>query len=59
MTDRQALARNNELPADVLLEVSRTYVSIAEKIIGGILHLPDRPKAEIMDILSSRYNLIV
>jgi phosphoribosylaminoimidazole-succinocarboxamide synthase len=59
MTERQALARNNELPADVLLEVSRTYVSIAEKIIGGKLHLPDRPKAEIMDILSSRYNLIV
>jgi len=59
MTERQALARNNELPADVLLEVSRTYVSIAEKIIGGKLPLPDRPKAEIMDILSSRYNLIV
>lgn len=59
MAERQALARNNELPASVLLEVSRTYVSIAEKIIGENLHLPDRPKAEIMDILSSRYNLIV
>lgn len=59
MAERQALARNNELPAAVLQEVSRTYVSIAEKIIGGKLHMPDQPKAEIMEILSSRYNLIV
>ncbi|WP_438952571.1 phosphoribosylaminoimidazolesuccinocarboxamide synthase, partial [Porticoccus sp.] len=58
MTERQALARDNELPASVLLEVSRTYVSIAEKITGGKLHLPDRPKAEIMDVLNSRYHLI-
>ncbi len=34
MAERQDLARDNALPESVLMEVSRTYVDIAEKIIG-------------------------
>ncbi|MBT8148317.1 MAG: phosphoribosylaminoimidazolesuccinocarboxamide synthase [Pseudomonadales bacterium] len=58
MAERTALARDNALPVDMLMDVSNTYVSIAEKITGTTLQLSSNPKAEIMDILSSRYQLI-
>jgi phosphoribosylaminoimidazole-succinocarboxamide synthase len=34
MVERTALAVDNELPAEMLLEVSRVYVGLAEKITG-------------------------
>ncbi len=58
MEERKALAQYNDLPPSVLMEVSNTYVSIAERIIGEKLHLPDNPKAEIIDILRDQYGLI-
>jgi len=58
MPERQALARDNALPAEVLLAVSKTYVGIAEKIIGGPLHLADNPRAEIIDILRREFALV-
>lgn len=58
MDERQALARDNELPTDVLMEVSKTYVGIAEKVTGKTLTLSDNPKAEIIDILKNKYGLI-
>jgi phosphoribosylaminoimidazole-succinocarboxamide synthase len=58
MPERQALARDNALPAEVLMAVSRTYVGIAEKIIGGRLPISDNPRAEIIDILRSQFALI-
>jgi len=58
MDEREALARDNLLPASVFEEVSNTYVSIAEKIIGKKLNLSDNPKAEIIDILKTDYQLI-
>lgn len=59
MEERYALARENELPLDMLQQVSDTYVGIAEKITGSSLPLSDNPKAEIIDVLSSEYGLIV
>lgn len=59
MGEREALARDNALPADVLMGVSDTYLSIAEKIMGKKLCLPDNPRAEIIDVLNSTYGLIV
>ncbi len=58
MPEREALARDNVLPEAVLMEVSKTYVDIAEKITGKKLALSDNPKAEIEAILRDEYGLI-
>lgn len=58
MDEREALARDNELPQSVLMDVSNTYISIAERITGQPIHLSDNPKAEIIDILRRDYQLI-
>lgn len=58
MPERVALARDNELPASVLMAVSDTYVGIAEKITGQSLALPDDPRQEIIDILGAGFGLI-
>jgi len=58
MAERSALARNNDLPLESMMEVSETYISIAEKITGKPLTLSDNPKQEIIDILRREYSLI-
>lgn len=58
MKERAALAKNNALPESVLMEVSRTYTELAEKITGKALHLSDNPRQDIIDVLSSGYGLI-
>ena len=58
MPERVALARDNALPAEVLLEVSETYLGIAARITGATLPLSDNPRAEIIDILSAEYGLV-
>ena len=58
MDERLALAKNNALPESVLMEVSATYQSIAEKIIGAKLTLSENPKAEIIEILDKEFGLI-
>lgn len=58
MPEREALARDNALPTEVLMDVSRTYLDIAEKIVGHPIELSDNPKAEIIDILRDQYGLI-
>ncbi|MFL0796362.1 MAG: phosphoribosylaminoimidazolesuccinocarboxamide synthase [Cellvibrionaceae bacterium] len=58
MDERQTLARDNALPESVLMEVSKTYVGIAEKIIGEKLVLSDNPKAEIIEILRDEFGLV-
>lgn len=58
MTERLALAEDNVLPVSVLMDVSNTYTSIAEKITGQKIILSDNPKAEIIEILREQYNLI-
>jgi phosphoribosylaminoimidazole-succinocarboxamide synthase len=58
MPERAALARDNKLPEAVMMDISRTYVGIAEKIIGQKLPLSENPKQEIIDILRDQYQLI-
>jgi phosphoribosylaminoimidazole-succinocarboxamide synthase len=41
-----------------MMDISRTYVGIAEKIIGQKLPLSENPKQEIIDILRDQYQLI-
>ena len=58
MPERQALARDNALPIEVLMAVSATYVGIAEKITGTSVTLSDNPKAEIVDVLRDEFALV-
>ncbi|MGO4998153.1 phosphoribosylaminoimidazolesuccinocarboxamide synthase [Oceanisphaera sp. W20_SRM_FM3] len=58
MVEREALARDNALPVEALMNISRTYIGIAEKITGQKLTLSDNPKADIINILREQYGLI-
>lgn len=58
MDERSALARDNELPMDALMDISRTYTGIAEKVTGQKIALSDNPKAEIVAVLREEYGLI-
>lgn len=58
MDERTALAADNELPESVMMEVSKTYLDIAEKITGEKIELSENPKAEIIEILDRDYGLI-
>ncbi|WP_318423793.1 phosphoribosylaminoimidazolesuccinocarboxamide synthase [Photobacterium leiognathi] len=58
MEERFALARDNELPQDVLMQISKVYTGIAEKITGEPITLSQNPKAEIIEILRNQYQLI-
>ena len=58
MEEREALARDNVLPLSVLMNVSKTYIDIAEKITGEKINLSDNPKTEIVSILRDTYQLI-
>jgi phosphoribosylaminoimidazole-succinocarboxamide synthase len=58
MPEREALARDNALPVEVLMDISRTYIGIAEKITGKPIELSANPKAEIIQILRDEYQLI-
>src|SRR5690606_23644367 len=58
MAERSALARDNALPREMLMQVSQTYLSVAEQITGTRLQLSDNPKAEITEILRREFGLI-
>ena len=58
MDERQALACDNALRTEVLMEVSATYTGIAEKIIGRSIALSDNPTAEIIDVLKNESGLV-
>lgn len=58
MNEREALARDNALPKEVLMQVSRIYTGIAEKITGKKIVLGGNPKEEIITVLRNEYSLI-
>ncbi|MCC2615579.1 phosphoribosylaminoimidazolesuccinocarboxamide synthase [Aestuariibacter halophilus] len=58
MDERLALARDNALPVEVMMDISRTYLGIAETIVGQPITLSDNPKQEITAILAEQYGLI-
>ena len=58
MPERQELAKSNALPVEVLMQISKTYIDIAEKITGKPLLLNKNPKAEIIQILRDNYQLV-
>ena len=58
MPERFALARDNKLPTGVMMDISHTYVGIAEKVIGRPLVRAANPKQEIIDVLRDQFGLI-
>jgi phosphoribosylaminoimidazole-succinocarboxamide synthase len=58
MPERESLAIENALPLEMLMGVSETYLSIAETITGKKIQLPENPRQEIIDTLSTQYNLV-
>jgi len=58
MAERLALAADNELPVEMLMKVSETYVGMAEKITGKSLPQSDNPRSEIIEVLAEQYQLI-
>lgn len=58
MHERNALARDNALTLEMLMQVSETYLGIAEKITGEKIILSQNPKAEIIEILGGEFDLI-
>lgn len=58
MPERSALAKNSALPKEVLMQVSTTYLDVAQKITGTRPLVSDNPKAEIIAVLREQYDLI-
>jgi phosphoribosylaminoimidazole-succinocarboxamide synthase len=58
MPEREALAKDNALPLDAMMNVSRTYTGVAEKVTGKTITLATNPKADIIKILREQYDLI-
>ena len=59
MPERQALAQDNALPIDVFMDLSSTYLDVAEKITGQKIVLSENPKQEIIDILARDFDVII
>jgi phosphoribosylaminoimidazole-succinocarboxamide synthase len=58
MDERFAYARETVLPASMMMDVSATYVDIAERITGKTLQVTDNPREEIIAVLGGEFGLI-
>merc|ERR1712054_542639 len=58
MEERKKLASDNALPEAKLMEVSKVYTDIAEKITGEKIVVSANPKEEIIKILDEQYGII-
>lgn len=58
MPERAAFAAATALPEGLLMEVSQTYLGIAERIIGAPVPVPERPREEIEQLLGEELQLV-
>jgi phosphoribosylaminoimidazole-succinocarboxamide synthase len=58
MEERLEFARNTVLPTQMMLDVSETYVGVAERIMGEKLDASDDPRAEIIQVLRDNFDII-
>merc|ERR1719261_1900240 len=58
MDERKKLAADNLLPEAKLMEISKVYSDIAEKITGEKLVISENPKEEIIQILDEQFGII-
>ena len=55
--ERQRLAQSHALPAGMLRSLSEIYLSLAERIIGAPVEVPDRPLESMMAILAEDFGI--
>ena len=58
MEERLEFARNTVLPTQMMLDVSKTYVGVAERIMGEKLDVSDDPRTEIIQVLRDNFDII-
>jgi phosphoribosylaminoimidazole-succinocarboxamide synthase len=58
MDERYRFARDTVLPAQMMLDVSKTYVELAEKFTGAPLVISNSPRDDIISVLDSTFGLI-
>ena len=58
MDERYRFASDTVLPAQMMLDVSKTYVDLAETITGEPLALSDSPRDDIISVLNTTFGLI-
>ena len=58
MDERYRFASDTVLPAEMMLDVSKTYVDLAETITGARLPLSDSPRDDIISVLNTTFGLI-
>ena len=59
MDERYRFASDTVLPAQMMLDVSKTYVDLAEMITGAPLAISDSPRDDIISVLNTTFGLIV
>ncbi len=57
MAERLAYARNTKLSESLLMDVSKTYTTLAERITGNRVTVSDDPRAEIDAVLKGEFCL--
>ena len=55
--ERQRLARSHALPAGMLRSLSEIYLSLAERIIGAPVEVPEQPLESMMAILGDDFGI--
>ena len=58
MDERYRFAEETILPAQMMLDVSRTYIELAERLTGTRLIVSDDPRDDIISVLDSTFELI-
>ena len=58
MDERYRFASDTVLPARMMLDVSKTYIDLAETITGAPLALSDSPRDDIISVLDTTFGLI-
>merc|ERR1712146_820121 len=58
MEERKKLCADNLLPEAKLMEVSKVYTDIAEKITGEKIVVSENPKDEILKILDEQFGIV-
>ena len=58
MDERYRFASDTVLPTQMILDVSKTYVELAETITGAPLVISDSPREDIISVLNTTFGLI-
>lgn len=58
MAERLEYAKNTPLPVEAMMDLSNTYLSIAQTITGQPVALAQDPRTEIINVLRDQYGLI-